>query len=390
MNRIRPNTGTGTIDRRRLAAVVLAGFCAFLDLYSPQPLLPLLMRLFHVSTSKVSLLVGISTGAVAVAAPFVGLFADRLGRRRVIVPSALLLAVPTLFAATSQTFEQLLFWRFWQGIFTPGVFAATVAYISEEWTVGMGSAMSAYVAGTAVGGFSGRSLAAVIAEHSSWQTSFLVLGILNLAGAVAIWALLPADSPRSRVHGEGVSIFQHLRNPLLLATYVAGFCVLFTLTSSFTYVNFYLAGPPFHWSTAALGMLFASYLFAAAITSSCGRIIDRFGHGRAVVWALSLSISGILLTLIRSGAVVFTGLTMCCSGAFISQASANSFIGVATRQNRASAVGLYVMAYYIGGSFGATAPASLWNIGGWPACVALIVCVQLFTMLVAARFWTSS
>src|SRR5204862_4907359 len=154
MTRFGPNTGGGTIERRRLAAVVLAGFCAFLDLYSPQPLLPLLMRVFDVSTSRVSFLIGISTGAVAVVAPFVGLLADRFGRRRIIVPSALLLVVPTLLAATSHTFGQLLFWRFWQGVFTPGVFAATVAYVSEEWTVSMGSAMSAYVAGTAVGGFS--------------------------------------------------------------------------------------------------------------------------------------------------------------------------------------------------------------------------------------------
>jgi MFS transporter, YNFM family, putative membrane transport protein len=95
-----------------------------------------------------------------------------------------------------------------------------------------------------------------------------------------------------------------------------------------------------------------------------------------------------MLTLVPNGVIVFIGLIMCCSGVFISQSSANSFIGVATQHNRASAVGLYVTFYYIGGSFGATAPASLWNIGGWPACVALIVSVQLFTMLVAARFWS--
>ena len=380
--------GVASLERRRMAAVILAGFCAFLDLYSPQPLLPLLMRLFQVSTSKVSLLVSISTGAVAATAPLVGLLADRFGRRRVIVPSALLLAVPALLAATSQTYGQLLFWRFWQGVFTPGVFAATVAYVSEEWTVGMGSAMSAYVAGTAVGGFSGRSVAAVVTQHASWQAAYVVLGILNLAGAVAIWAWLPADTPKARVRGHGSSIAQHLRNPQLLATYAAGFCVLFTLASSFTYVNFYLAGPPFNWSTAALGLLFAAYLFAAAVTSIVGRIIDRFGHSRAVVWALTFSIAGILLTLIHNGGVVFIGLAMCCSGLFISQSSANSFIGIATKQNRASAVGLYVTAYYIGGSFGATLPASLWNLGGWPACVALIVGVQLFTMLVAGRFWS--
>jgi YNFM family putative membrane transporter len=383
-----PETVAAPVNRRRLAAVVLAGFCAFLDLYSPQPLLPLLMELFGVSTSKVSLLVSLPMGAVAAAAPFVGILADRFGRRRVIVPSALLLAVPTLLAATSKTFDQLLFWRFWQGIFTPGVFAATVAYISEEWTVGRGSAMSAYVAGTAVGGFSGRMVAAIITDHFSWQAAYVVLGVLNLAGAVAIWAWLPADTPKVPAQIKGHSFGRHLRNPPLVATYTAGFCVLFTLASSFTYVNFYLAGPPFHWNTAALGFLFSAYLFAAVITGTFGRVIDRFGHGKAVVWALTFSIAGILLTLIHHGAVVFIGLLMCCSGLFISQSSANSFIGVAVRENRASAVGLYVTFYYIGGSFGATLPASLWTAGGWPACVALIVGVQLFTMFIASRFWS--
>lgn len=377
------------IEKRRLAAVVLAGFCAFLDLYSAQPLLPMLRDLFQVSTSKVTLLMSISTGAVALAAPLVGLLADRYGRRRLIVPSALLLAVPTMLASTARSFEQLLFWRFWQGVFTPGVFAATVAYISEEWTVGMGAAMSAYVAGTAVGGFAGRSVAALITEHFSWQTAYLVLGILNVLGGLAIWAWLPADTPKHRPKAKGSSFIQHLRNRRLVATYTVGFCVLFTLASSFTYVNFYLAGPPFQWSTAALGMLFSAYLFAAAITSAGGRIIDRFGHSKAVIGALAFSITGTLLTLFPNGVFVFVGLTMCCSGVFISQSSANSFIGVATQQNRASAVGLYVTFYYIGGSFGATAPASLWNFGGWPACVTLIVAVQLFTMLIAGRFWTA-
>jgi MFS transporter, YNFM family, putative membrane transport protein len=378
----------GKIERRRLAAVVLAGFCAFLDLYSAQPLLPLLMDLFQESTSRVTLLVSVSTGAVALTAPLVGLLADRFGRRRLIVPSALLLAVPTFLAATSRSFGQLLFWRFWQGVFTPGVFAATVAYISEEWTVGRGAAMSAYVAGTAVGGFAGRSVSALITEHFSWQAAYVVLGILNLIGGLAIWAWLPADTPKNRVKTKGGSFLHHLRNPLLVATYTVGFCVLFTLASGFTYVNFYLAGPPFQWSTGALGLVFSAYLFAAAITSAGGRIIDRIGHRKAVVGALAFSIAGTLLTLVPSGAIVFIGLIMCCSGVFLSQSAANSFIGVATPHNRASAVGLYVTFYYVGGSFGATAPASLWNIGGWPACVALIVFVQLFTMWVAGRFWS--
>ena len=72
----------------RTAAVVFAGFCAFLTLFAPQPLLPMLAREFRVSAAAISLVVSASTLAVAMAAPFAGVAADRFGRKRVIVPAA--------------------------------------------------------------------------------------------------------------------------------------------------------------------------------------------------------------------------------------------------------------------------------------------------------------
>src|SRR5215831_21251956 len=81
--------------------VVLCGFCAFLDLYATQPLLPLLTRIFNASHFAVSLTVTASTIAVAIAAPIVGRVADLVGRKRVIVGSAFCLAVATLLAATA-------------------------------------------------------------------------------------------------------------------------------------------------------------------------------------------------------------------------------------------------------------------------------------------------
>src|SRR5580765_585230 len=143
----------------RTAAVVFAGFCAFLTLFAPQPLLPMLARAFAVSPGQISLVVTASTLAVALAAPFAGIVADRFGRKRVIVPAAFLLAVPTLLAATATSFGQLLFWRFLQGIFTPGVFAVIIAYVNEEWEYGAGAATAAYITGTVIGGFTGRVLA---------------------------------------------------------------------------------------------------------------------------------------------------------------------------------------------------------------------------------------
>src|SRR5580658_31446 len=179
--------------RTRTAAVVLAGFCAFLTLFAPQPLLPLLAKAFHASAGEIGLVVTVSTIAVAMTAPLTGIVADRFGRKNVIVPAAFLLAVPTLLAGASTSLGQLLFWRFWQGVFTPGIFAVTIAYITEEWDEGAGAAMSAYVGGTVLGGFSGRMVAALAAAQFSWRWAFVSLGVLNLLSGIAIWAWLPQD-----------------------------------------------------------------------------------------------------------------------------------------------------------------------------------------------------
>src|ERR1017187_190339 len=214
-----------THTRTRTAAVVLAGFCAFLSLFAPQPLLPMLAKAFGASAEAVGWVVTVSTIAVAMSAPLTGAIADRFGRKSVIVAAAFLLAVPTLLAGGSTSLTQLLFWRFWQGVLTPGIFAVTIAYITEEWEQGAGAAMSAYVAGTVLGGFSGRMVAALAAAQFSWRWAFVSLGVLNALSGIAIGAGLPqgrrADRQRQRA-STAPAMLRHLRNPRLLATYAVG------------------------------------------------------------------------------------------------------------------------------------------------------------------------
>ena len=369
---------------------MLAGFCAFLALYAPQPLLPTLAAAFGRSAAAISFVVTVSAMAVAVAAPLAGAVADRLGHKRVIVPAAFLVAIPTMLAATSATYGQLVFWRCLQGFFTPGVFAVTVAYINEEWDEGPAAAMAVYVTGTVLGGFSGRTISALVAAHSSWRWSFLVLGALNALGAAAIWAWLPPDRRFARARrpfSTARAMARHLRNPRLLATYAVGFCVFSTLLTTFTYVNFYLAAPPFSLSTAALGLIFTVYLVGAVITPFAGRAIDRLGHRSAITLAFTGGVAGICLTLIHSLVVVLAGLALCCTAVFIAQAAASSYIGTAATEARAAAVGLYVLFYYSGGSAGASLAGLFWARGGWPACVALIASVQALTIALALAFW---
>jgi MFS family permease len=207
----------------RTLGIVVAGYCAFLQLYSTQPLLPRLTEIFHAGTVEVSLTITLASLGVAVSAPFAGLLADRLGRKPVIVWSAFLLAICSLLAATSPNLETLIFWRFCQGVFTPGVFSVTVAYINDEWPPHeVGRTLSAYISGTVMGGFSCRFLSGVIASHLDWQWVFLILGTLNLAGAMAVAVLLHPETHthhRTAPRGDFMNaVREHLQNPLLAAT----------------------------------------------------------------------------------------------------------------------------------------------------------------------------
>src|SRR6185295_19780457 len=180
-------------------AVVVAGFAAFLDLYATQPLLPLLARTFDASTFDVGLTVTAPTIAVAIAAPAVGRLADRVGLRRTILATAVALTVTTALAATATNLRQLIFWRFLQGIVTPGIFASTIAYVHEVWPAHRaGRGTAAYMSGTVLGGFTGRALAGIVAADVSWHAAFVALALVNGAVAVVLWRRLPSEPKRQR------------------------------------------------------------------------------------------------------------------------------------------------------------------------------------------------
>lgn len=368
--RTRSKFDAGTI------AVMLAGICAFLDVYTTQALLPHLHRVYHASEVEVSLTVSATILAVAFAAPVVGLLAEAIGRKRVIVPSILGLAVPTFMAATSPSLHALIFWRFVQGLFIPGIIAVMMAYIGEEWPANrVGSVMSTYVSATVLGGFLSRFIAGMVTQHADWRWSFVALALMTLAGGVAVWRWLPPSSnfvPASNARATLEDGIAHLHNPRLLATFGMGFAMLFTLVGTFTYVNFYLAAPPFNLNSGQLGSVFFVYLLGLVVTPLSGRYMDRRGFRRTIVGALALCVVGLTLTLKLSLPVVIAGLALTSSGVFVLQSAAVTQVGKVAGRAKSSAAGLYVTFYYVGGSIGAVLPGWFWMRGGWHATVGIL------------------
>ncbi|HWR37235.1 MAG TPA: MFS transporter [Clostridia bacterium] len=368
-------------------AVMLTGMCTFFSVYCTQPLLPLLQDLFHASELEVSLTVSSTTFAIALTAPIIGMLAERIGRKKVIVPALFGLTLATLLCATAGSLHALIVWRFVQGLFVPGVVAVVHAYINEEWSGrGVGRAMSFYVTGTVIGGFLGRFLAGVIVSHWHWRAAFIVIGLLNLIGAVLVRRWLPraqnfVRAPHLGHALEGVRT--HLRNPRLLATFGMGFAVLFTLVGTFTYTNFYLAKAPFNLTSAQLGSVFFVYLLGVFITPLSGKYLDLYGFRKTALLSFTMIASGLLLTLAHTLTPVIIGLAVFSSGVFISQAAATVQTGVIAGHARSSAAGLYMSCYYLGGSAGATLTGWTWVAAGWPACIALLVSVAIVSLVLA-------
>jgi predicted MFS family arabinose efflux permease len=346
--------------------------------------------------------VSAATLGVALSAPVFGTLTEHLSRKRVIVGSLIGISVPTLMAATSTSLWQLILWRFLEGVTVPGIVAVVVTYIGEEWPPDrIALIMSFYVSGTALGGFIGRVSGGLLAEWFTWRVSFLALGVASLTGAAAVAAWLPPSRrsslapgrPPNRAQSGALLSFPYqvqelFRNRRLLATFAVGFIVLFSLVGVFTWITFHLSAAPFLLSTAALSSLFFVYLIGLVVTPVAGILITRAGLRAGIGGAISLSITGVLLTLAPSLPVIVLGLALLASGVFIAQTASQTYLReAAPPEARVTAAGLYLTCYYLGGTAAGVLPGVFWSLGKWPACVGFIVAMQVAALAIALIGW---
>ncbi len=372
-------------------AVFAAGIATYVNMYCTQSILPELARAFHVSQAATGLTVTAPLLATALVAPIIGAVSDRFGRKSLILGAALLLVIPTALAATSGGFNSLVLWRFIQGLMLPFIFTVTIAYIGDE-TAGTASSKLAatYLSGAIFGGFSGRLITGLATAALGWRLALGVVAAVTLAMAVIIMACLPREKRFRPVYGlrrAAASFPDHLTNPKLLATGAIGFGVLFCLVAVFTFINFRLAAAPYFLGPAALGAIFVVYLGGVVMSPLAARLANRFGRRRVMVCTVPVALAGLIVTLAAALPIIIFGLLLLSAAVFVQQTLATSFIGVAAKTAKSTAVGLYVTSYYAGGSMGGIAPAGLWHAYGWPGCIALVCLMQLIMLGFALRFW---
>lgn len=370
-------------------AIFLVGMSAFLQVYSVQAILPILMTDLSATAVQAGLSVGATVLGVALMSPFMGMLSDAFGRKVFIVGSLLYLAVPTALLSWAPTIEWFTLLRFLQGLAVPGITVVLIAYIGEEFKQNeVVQLMGMYVSGTVLGGFLGRFLLGHLTEIMSWRHAFYVMGLLSLFCAIFVWKQLPKSQnfiAKPHFHTALSTLKSHLHNRYVVAASLLGACVLFSLVGCFTYINLHLADAPYHFGSSALANIFAVYLIGMVITPLSSKLMTRFGSGKTILLAVGLSMSGVLLTLSVPTLLIMAGLVLMSSGVFITQAATINYIAANVKEGRSLASGLYYMAYYSGGTVGSWLCGLAFKDGGWSGVVWALLVVQILALAVAVK-----
>lgn len=358
---------------RRTLVIGLIGFLTLVDLFAAQAILPTLVAHYHVSRAAMGLAVNASTIGMAASGLLVAAFGGRLDRRRGIWISLALLAIPTTLLAHAPDLMTFTALRIVQGVFMAAAFTLTLAYLGEHCTPEESAgATAAYVTGGVASNLVGRLISGSVADLFGLSANFYVFAVLNLAGAALVYVSLQRTMtmPGPAMRRTLSQWLAPLRNPRLLAAYGIGFLILFAFLGVFTYVNFVLAAPPVALSAMKLGTVYFVFLPSMITTPFAGRIAAKVG-ARPVFWAsTAVAVAGLPLLVLGQLVPALAGLVLVGVGTFFAQAAATGYVGRIAGADRATAGGLYLASYYLGGLAGAAVLGQVFDRYGWTACVA--------------------
>lgn len=195
-----------TPGKGALATLVLVAMLNVMGGAAVAPALPAMSTAFpHASEAVVSLVITLPPLAVALAGPFVGMLADRVGKARTLVFSLMVFTVAGLWGLVAPTLEMLLVGRFVLGVAIAGIATASSALVSEYYDDDMRARV--------YGWQSAASGASVLVLETSggflsllgWREPFLVyvVGIALLALAV-LFVREPRHAPLDAATTAGI------------------------------------------------------------------------------------------------------------------------------------------------------------------------------------------
>ena len=367
---------SGSARGRVIRSFVIAAIAFFtvVDLFATQAILPILAEAYRVSPGQMAIAVNATTLGMAAGGLLVALFGRVVDRRIGVVVALVLLAIPTALLAHAPNLMDFALLRVAQGLCMSAAFGLTLAHLGEACSPDdAAGAFAAYITGNVASNLIGRLVAASVSTGFGLASNFYLFALLNLVGAVLAAFTIHRVRPMAAVEvlpKMGVSDrLRGLTRGPLLAAFGIGFCILFSFIGVFSYVNFVLVRAPLALSMMSVGLVYFVFVPSIVVTPQAGRLITLFGT-RATLWlGLGLALVALPLLLSDRVALVLLAMSLIGVGTFLAQATATGYVN-RTAEDRASASGVYLAAYFSGGLVGTAVLGVLFDQAGWAGCVA--------------------
>jgi MFS transporter, YNFM family, putative membrane transport protein len=376
--------------RRLILALFAAGVATFAALYSTQPLLGLLATHFALPASRAAWSVSITTLLLGIGMLAAGPLSDRWGRTGLIKGSLVLTALLGLACAIAPSWPVLLVLRGAQGLALAGAPAVALVYLREEVHASVHPrATGLYIAGTAIGGMTGRLVVGGVADLAGWRWALAASAALSGLCALVAVAALPASRHGLRsgaaggimsVSGSGTAVpggWCHavsaagrvVRDRQLLCLYVIGCTSMGAFVAVYNVLGLRLTTAPYHLSVFAASLVFCVYPLGSASSAVAGRLAERLGRPVVVLAGGLFAIAGVAVSLAMPLPVMIIGIAMITVGFFAAHGIASGWAASAgqRRQAASQASSFYLLAYYLGSSVFGALGTNLWESGRWPA-----------------------
>lgn len=212
-----------TAEQRRLLPLIFAiTLTSIAGNALLSPVIPNILDTFDKPDSAAGLLVAATALPGIVVAPVVGLLADRLGRRNVLVPCLAIFGVAGLAVALAPTFNLVLMARFVMGFGAAGLVNLAIVLIGDTFPAERQAYWIGKNSGVLTAALATYPLVSgLIADQVGWRWALAPCG-LGVVTAAFAWVMLEPGRPESTmtVRAQLAGVGDALRNRTILGTLV--------------------------------------------------------------------------------------------------------------------------------------------------------------------------